>query len=58
MLKENNKLGIIDYQDAMSGAITYDLVSLLKDCYIAYDRRVIKELALEFRDKKGLKVDN
>jgi hypothetical protein len=58
MLKENNKLGIIDYQDAMSGAITYDLVSLLKDCYIAYDRRVIKELALEFRNKKGLKVDN
>jgi aminoglycoside/choline kinase family phosphotransferase len=58
MLKENNKLGIIDYQDAMCGAITYDLVSLLKDCYIAYDRRVIKELTLEFRDKKGLKVDN
>ncbi|PNV82538.1 MAG: aminoglycoside phosphotransferase [Sulfurimonas sp.] len=58
MLKENNKLGIIDYQDAMNGAITYDLVSLLKDCYVAYDRRSIKELALEFRDKKGLKVDN
>lgn len=58
MLKESNKLGIIDYQDAMSGAITYDLVSLLKDCYVAYDRRSIKELALEFRDKKGLKVDN
>jgi len=58
MLKENNKLGIIDYQDAMCGAITYDLVSLLKDCYVAYDRRSIKELALEFRDKKGLKVDN
>ncbi|TKI70828.1 DUF1679 domain-containing protein [Sulfurimonas crateris] len=58
MLKENNKLGIIDYQDAMCGAVTYDLVSLLKDCYVAYDRRNIKELALEFRDKKGLKVDN
>lgn len=58
MLKENNKLGIIDYQDAMCGAVTYDLVSLLKDCYVAYDRRSIKELALEFRDKKGLKVDN
>ncbi|MBE0513541.1 phosphotransferase [Sulfurimonas sp.] len=58
ILKENNKLGIIDYQDAMNGAITYDLVSLLKDCYVAYDRRSIKELALEFRDKKGLKVDN
>lgn len=56
MLKNDNKIGIIDYQDAMSGAITYDLVSLLKDCYVAYERKEIKKLALEFRDKKGLKV--
>lgn len=58
MLKGDNKIGIIDFQDAMSGAITYDLVSLLKDCYVAYDRKEIKKLALEFRDKKGLRVDD
>lgn len=58
MLKEDKKIGIIDYQDAMNGAITYDLVSLLKDCYVAYDRSEIKKLALEFRDKKGLRVDD
>lgn len=58
MLKSDNKIGIIDYQDAMNGAITYDLVSLLKDCYVTYDRKEIKKLALEFRDKKGLKVDD
>ena len=29
--------GILDFQDAMEGAITYDLVSLLKDCYIKWD---------------------
>ncbi|MDD5373456.1 MAG: phosphotransferase [Sulfurimonas sp.] len=58
MLKSDNKIGIIDFQDAMSGAITYDLVSLLKDCYVAYDRKEIKKLALEFRDKKGLKVND
>jgi aminoglycoside/choline kinase family phosphotransferase len=58
MLKNDKKIGIIDFQDAMSGAITYDLVSLLKDCYVAYDRKEIKKLALEFRDKKGLKVDD
>ncbi|MCR9192801.1 MAG: phosphotransferase [Gammaproteobacteria bacterium] len=28
------KLGIIDFQDAMLGPITYDVVSLLKDCYV------------------------
>ena len=58
MLKSDNKIGIIDFQDAMNGAITYDLVSLLKDCYVAYDRKEIKKLALEFRDKKGLKVND
>jgi N-acetylmuramate 1-kinase len=43
MLTEDDKIGVIDYQDAMNGAITYDLVSLLKDCYIAYNRQVIKK---------------
>ncbi|MDY6992357.1 MAG: phosphotransferase [Pseudomonadota bacterium] len=28
--------GILDFQDAVKGAITYDLVSLLRDCYIAW----------------------
>jgi aminoglycoside/choline kinase family phosphotransferase len=28
--------GIIDFQDAVIGPITYDLVSLLRDCYIAW----------------------
>jgi aminoglycoside/choline kinase family phosphotransferase len=34
--------GIIDFQDALAGPVGYDLVSLLKDCYIAWPReRVI-----------------
>jgi len=37
--KENINLpGIIDFQDAVIGAVTYDLVSLLKDCYIDWPR--------------------
>ncbi len=58
MLRDNENLGIIDYQDAMNGALTYDLVSLLKDCYIAFDRCDIEALALEFRDMKGLHVSD
>ena len=34
MVLRNDKLGIIDFQDAVYGPITYDLVSLLRDCYI------------------------
>jgi aminoglycoside/choline kinase family phosphotransferase len=31
-------IGIIDFQDAVYGPVTYDLVSLLKDCYIQWPR--------------------
>ncbi|KTD17657.1 aminoglycoside phosphotransferase family protein [Legionella jordanis] len=33
---ETIRLGIIDFQDAMIGPFCYDLVSLLKDCYIQW----------------------
>jgi len=56
LLTPQSELEIIDYQDAMNGAITYDLVSLLKDCYIAYERKEIEDLALLYASKKGLHV--
>lgn len=36
MVCDNNP-GVLDFQDAVYGPITYDLVSLLKDAYIAWD---------------------
>ncbi|AHE65949.1 aminoglycoside phosphotransferase family protein [Legionella oakridgensis] len=39
--KPSIELGIIDYQDAMRGPFTYDLVSLLKDCYIQWPHEII-----------------
>ena len=33
--------GILDLQDAVSGPLTYDLASLLKDCYIAWPRESV-----------------
>ncbi len=38
MVMEQNNPGILDFQDAVRGPITYDLVSLLRDCYIAWPR--------------------
>ena len=38
MLLEAEELGVIDFQDAVLGPITYDPVSLLKDCYIRWPR--------------------
>ncbi|MCD6045284.1 MAG: hypothetical protein K0R48_447 [Gammaproteobacteria bacterium] len=34
MVLADNKIGILDFQDAVLGPITYDLVSLLRDCYV------------------------
>ena len=41
--------GVLDFQDAVVGAITYDLVSLLRDCYIAWPRQQVEAWALDHR---------
>ena len=38
MVVEDRNPGIIDFQDALRGPVGYDLVSLLKDCYISWPR--------------------
>lgn len=40
MVCDNNP-GVLDFQDAVYGAITYDLVSLLKDAYIEWEEEQI-----------------
>ena len=40
--KDPDAPGVIDFQDAVIGAVTYDLVSLLKDCYINWPREKIE----------------
>lgn len=58
MLNPHDEIVVIDFQDARVGAVTYDLVSLLRDCYVSFDPQKIEALALSFRDKRGLDVDN
>lgn len=45
MVNKNNPdaPGVIDFQDAVVGAVTYDLVSLLKDCYISWPRQQVED---------------
>ncbi len=49
MYCEGQKPGILDFQDAVLGPITYDVVSLLKDCYITWKTEDINELSDQFR---------
>ena len=41
--------GVLDFQDAVHGPLTYDLVSLLRDCYVAWPQQQVVAWALEFR---------
>jgi len=43
MLIDADQVGIIDFQDAVLGPITYDLVSLLRDCYIEWSDEVVSD---------------
>lgn len=43
--------GIIDFQDAVLGPITYDVVSLLRDCYIAWDDARVHGWAEAYRQR-------
>jgi aminoglycoside/choline kinase family phosphotransferase len=52
--------GILDFQDAVWGPVTYDPVSLLKDCYVAWPASRVREWALQHREhllSKGLHLD-
>jgi aminoglycoside/choline kinase family phosphotransferase len=43
MVLDDQSLGVIDFQDAVIGPVTYDLVSLLRDCYIAWPKEKVEQ---------------
>ena len=51
MVTPEHNPGILDFQDAVEGPLTYDLVSLLKDCYVRWDSRRVRDWAQEFHDQ-------
>lgn len=55
-----NNPGILDFQDAVRGPVTYDLVSLLKDCYVEWPAQRVTAWALRYREQllaKGFPLD-
>ena len=56
MLLEKGNPGVLDYQDAMTGPITYDLVSLLKDCYIKWDDELVKKMSKTYFQRLDLET--
>jgi len=60
MLIGSDGLAVIDFQDAVVGPITYDLVSLLRDCYIEWPIERVQAWVRNYRDRlcsQGLLTD-
>jgi hypothetical protein len=48
MVTEADNPGIVDFQDAVYGPITYDLVSIYKDAYIGWDEERVLDWAIRY----------
>ncbi len=51
MVTNDNNPGILDFQDAVEGPLTYDVVSLLKDCYVSWPPQQVNAWALQFYEQ-------
>ncbi|WOJ96918.1 phosphotransferase [Congregibacter brevis] len=59
MVLSDNSLATIDFQDAVLGPLSYDPVSLLKDCYVRWPDYRVKKWVLAYREglqSKGVAV--
>ncbi|MCU7958694.1 MAG: phosphotransferase [gamma proteobacterium symbiont of Bathyaustriella thionipta] len=48
MLNAQHNPGVLDFQDAVAGPVSYDLVSLLKDCYIDWPLPRVEDWAMGY----------
>ncbi len=48
LVGEDSRLALIDFQDAVIGPFTYDVVSLLRDCYLHLPAEHVERLALAY----------
>ncbi len=48
MLDTNNELACIDFQDALLGPLSYDVVSLLRDCYVVWPEQRVESWLYAF----------
>jgi len=51
MVTPQRSPGVIDFQDALRGPVGYDLVSILKDCYVDWPRARVVQWVEQFRQR-------
>ena len=56
-----HKLGVLDFQDAVYGPITYDIASLMRDAFLSWDEDFCLDITIRYWEKArkaGLPVGN
>jgi hypothetical protein len=54
------RLGVLDFQDAVYGPITYDIASLMRDAFLSWDEEFVLDVTVRYwkaAQKAGLPVD-
>jgi aminoglycoside/choline kinase family phosphotransferase len=55
------RLGVLDFQDAVYGPITYDIASLMRDAFLSWDEEFVLDITVRYWQKAqqaGLPVDS
>lgn len=60
MVNGGPSLGVLDFQDAVHGPITYDVASLMRDAFLSWDEEFVLDVTVRYWEqarKAGLPVD-
>jgi aminoglycoside/choline kinase family phosphotransferase len=58
--KEEPRLGVLDFQDAVYGPITYDIACLMRDAFLSWDEDFVLDITVRYwqkAQKAGLPVE-
>ncbi len=59
--ESETRLGVLDFQDAVHGPITYDIASLMRDAFLSWDEEFVLDITVRYwqrAQKAGLPVDS
>jgi hypothetical protein len=48
---QNEQLGVLDFQDAVYGPITYDIASLMRDAFLTWDEDFVLDITIRYWEK-------
>jgi aminoglycoside/choline kinase family phosphotransferase len=48
---KNEQLGVLDFQDAVYGPVTYDIASLMRDAFLSWDEDFVLDITIRYWEK-------